>query len=436
MPMVSESNSTADTDAVGLSTAQMKEVLEISRLLAITADLESLLEKLALATCRLLDCEGSSIWLYDEQSDELYTTVVIKSGHIRLPAKSGIVGAAFRSNSIVNVASAYDDPRFNPSSDQATGFVTRSLMATPMVDIHGKPIGVIEAVNKIGEVFTPQDESLVQLFADQAGVAIQRHDLQHVARQAAELQREIWLARNVQQALLPKKLPVLKGFDLFGWAKSASTTGGDCYDLWQLGDGRLGIFLADASGHGLGPALVVSQIRTLVRTLCDGSSKLSSPHEVMLRVNRRLSDDLNPEQFVTAFLGFLDSEGTIEWQSAGHGPILFRPACDAAIQALPAAIPPLNALDDLPDEPPPPLLLSEGGMLAVMSDGIFESFDAGNQLFGVTRVLESLQDTCHDSAATAVEKLVAVVSKWQKDEAPRDDQTIILVNRAMTRCAN
>jgi sigma-B regulation protein RsbU (phosphoserine phosphatase) len=428
--MLIESTATADQDAMALSTAQMKDILEVSRLLAITANLESLLEKLALATCRLLYCEGSSIWLFDPRTDELYTTVVIISGSIRLPAASGIVGAAFRTRSIVSVPDAYADPRFNPSSDRATGFVTRSLMASPMVDIHGTPIGVIEAVNKIGGGFTLQDESLMQLFADQAGVAIQRHDLQHKAQQAAELQREISLARNVQQALLPKVLPALPGFDLFGWAKSASTTGGDCYDLWELSDGRLGVFLADASGHGLGPALVVSQIRTLVRTLCDGSSKLCTPHDVMMRVNHRLSQDLHPEQFVTAFLGFLHLDGTLEWQSAGHGPILYRPSCDEPIQALPAAIPPLNS-SVLPDEPPAPLRLGNGGMLAVMSDGIFESFDEDDQLFGIHRVMESLQDTCHDSAATAVDKLVAVVADWQKGEQPKDDQTIILVNRLM-----
>jgi len=427
--MLGETQVGTDIETTGLSTAQMKNLLEVSRLLAVTANLESLLNKVAEATCTLLHCEGSSIWLHNPDLDELYTTVVIRCGPIRVPASSGIVGATFNSNSIVIVTDAYADPRFNPTNDQATGFVTRSLMAIPLMDIDGKPLGVIEAVNKIDGAFNQHDQQMMQLFGDQVGVAIQRHRLQLAAHRAAELQREISLARTVQQALLPKVLPKLKGYDLFGWAKSASTTGGDCYDLWTLPDGRLGIFLADASGHGLGPALVVSQARTLVRTLCDGSPPLCTPHDVLKRVNRRLSEDLHSGQFVTAFLGFLREDGSMEWQSAGHEPILYRRSAEDPIQELPATIAPINTAFELREKTPEPLHIYPGGMLAELSDGIFESFNSARQLFGIERAIASVENTRDQPAAMIVEKLLAVVVDWQKQDQPRDDQTIVLVNR-------
>ena len=83
-------------------------------------------------------------------------------------ANKGIVGAAFHSNRVIVVHDAYGDPRFNASVDASTGFRTRSIMATPMVDIDGVPIGVIESVNKVDRQFTAEDQALVQLLADQS----------------------------------------------------------------------------------------------------------------------------------------------------------------------------------------------------------------------------------------------------------------------------
>jgi phosphoserine phosphatase len=431
--MQSEIKTSDDEDAIGLTTVQMKYVLEVSRLFAITADLENLLLKIARAVCDLLQCERASIWLHDPATDELYTTIILDSRQLRFPAHAGIVGAAFTSNRTINVPSAYDDPRFNPAADKANNFRTRTLMAVPMVDIDGKPVGVIQAVNKITSIFSAQDESLVELLAAQAGVAIQRHRLQEIAVTAAEMDREMKLARKVQVGLLPKELPKLRGFDLYGWAKSASITGGDCYDLWQLPDGRIGILLADASGHGIGPALVVSQARTLIRAFCDCSPPLPTPHEVLLRVHRQMSQDLAPERFVTVFLGFLDSDGNLDWQSAGHGPNLVRDGTGEPLRIVDPELPPINLIDEITGAAPAPLKLQPGGMLAVLSDGIIEAFNPKQELFGVERLEQSLNESQHQSALGTADALLAAVARWQEHDQPVDDQTIVLLKRLAVR---
>ena len=84
-----------------------------------------------------------------------------------------------------------------------------------------------------------------------------------------QARQEMRLAKVVQEALIPTQAPRINGIEALGWALPASITGGDCYDLWQTQDGRLGIFLGDATGHGIGPAMVVSQTRTLIRAMCD-----------------------------------------------------------------------------------------------------------------------------------------------------------------------
>src|SRR5205085_11322368 len=128
---------------------------------------------------------------------------------------------------------------------------------------------VIQAVNKKTATFNDTDRAMIQLLADQAGVAIQRYRLQLAALEIVALRREMDLAKKVQEKLIPKSPPDVPGLEATGWTRAASVTGGDCFDLWRMHDGRLGIFLGDASGHGLAPALVVSQVRTLVRAISE-----------------------------------------------------------------------------------------------------------------------------------------------------------------------
>lgn len=422
-------SSCADNRAAAVSASQMQLVLDVSRMLAVTTDLDALLLRIAESTCKLLQCERASIWLHDDAAQQLWTKVALGSGEIRVPDTAGIVGATMTSNAVQHVAHPYDDPRFNPANDKRTGFTTRSILAAPMEDSGDRPIGVIQAINKLGSCYTAEDLSLIQLLSDQAGVAIQRHRLQVAALQAAEFRKEMDLARKVQEALLPATIPKLPGYDAAGWAKPASITGGDCYDFFTLPDGRLGIFLGDASGHGLGPTIVVSQARTLVRALCDSTGDPCTPHQILKRINARLAEDLEANRFITAFLAFLSPDGTVQWQSAGHGPILYRPAAHQPLQSLEAPVPPLNALPELMDDDPPPLHIAPGGALIVMSDGIFESFSPAHEQFGTERVIDLLDQSNSDPANECIEQLHQAVVKWQQNDEPNDDQTIVIIKR-------
>src|SRR5262245_57469550 len=115
-----------------ISPQQASLVLDVSRMLAVTTDLDALLTHIAQAACGLLDCERASIFLHDESADQLCTKVALQTSEIRVPTTAGIVGAAFTGNQILHVASPYDDPRFNRDVDKKTGFVTRNILAAPM----------------------------------------------------------------------------------------------------------------------------------------------------------------------------------------------------------------------------------------------------------------------------------------------------------------
>jgi CHASE2 domain-containing sensor protein len=283
-----------------------------------------------------------------------------------------------------------------------------------------------------GQVILGVASPTVTIIAAWAACTLDREILEgiernRIATEVALFSREMELARRVQLALIPTSAPKVGGLEVDGWALAADRTGGDCYDFWQLHDGRLAILLADASGHGLAPAMIVSQVRTLVRTLSDFESH---PHGLLARVNSRVSEDLEGNRFVTAFLAFLDHEGKIQWASAGHGPMYWCPTRDGNMQTLVSTGLPLGIQSDwLADEPGPPLQLEKGGILSVFSDGMFEAPAPDGEQFGVDRVKEILSKNCGQPCAQIIEQLRNAVQKWQQKIEPVDDQTVVIVRR-------
>jgi sigma-B regulation protein RsbU (phosphoserine phosphatase) len=400
---------------------QLRTILDVARALTVTTDLDELLHRIAQSTCTMLGCQRASIFLHDPKSDELWSKVAIDSDPIRVPAGSGIVGHAFRHNASVHVPDAYADSRFNADFDKRSGFVTRNLLAVPMIDWDRQPVGVLQALNKKGD-FGPTDAALLGLLADQAGVALQRWKLQQSAMQTSSIRHEMHLAKRLQEAAIPNRPPPVQGLACAGWTRAASINGGDCYDLWTLPSGGLAVLMGDASGHGLPAALVISQVRALVRTLCEMEA---DPLRVLQRVNSRLRQDLEPGRFVTAFLGFVNRDGTIRWCSAGQAPIIFHSS--QGTQVADAHMPPLG-VDELNGETET-TQLAAGGMLILPSDGITECFNAKGDLLGTQMVVDAVRGVPQPSPQSVVDALRQLAVNWQGKEEPADDQTVIVVQR-------
>jgi len=258
-------------------------------------------------------------------------------------------------------------------------------------------------------------------------VVMEGMERNRAATDAAAFKQEMQLAQKVQRQLIPREWPDMAGIDAQGWSIPASMTGGDMFDLWKMSDGRLGILVADASGHGLAPAMVVSQVRTMVRVM---SELRSHPHELFTLINARLAADLNSIGFVTAFLAFLSPDGTLEWTSAGHGPMFIRTSREADITQLEATGLPLGVLDDWMDDGPPKIVrLETGGQLLIISDGIYEAYSPQREQYGIDRVQTFFNVNAHQSVAEFLENVRQTIQAWQGRDEPNDDQTVVLVAR-------
>jgi adenylate cyclase len=155
------------------------KLLEMAEWVSSELDLDRLLSRVGDVTMELLDCERATIFVLDPDKNELVSRVASGGNvkEIRIPTSAGVAGAAFMSHKIDNVPDAYADPRFNQAVDKATGFNTRSILAAPILDRNGASVGVVQALNKRGGPFGPDEERRVRAFSSQLAVALQNAQL-------------------------------------------------------------------------------------------------------------------------------------------------------------------------------------------------------------------------------------------------------------------
>ena len=151
-------------------------LLEVGRLLSSKLELSDLLTSVLELSTRVVDAESASLLLLDEKTQELYFDVALGLGpdaaKVRLPLGAGIAGSVAKSRAPEIINAVRSDARWSPAMDEASGFVTRSILAVPML-IKGRLVGVLEAINKSDGGFTEADLRAFEAFASQAAVAIE-----------------------------------------------------------------------------------------------------------------------------------------------------------------------------------------------------------------------------------------------------------------------
>lgn len=405
----------------------LRAVLDVSRELSATSELTPLLAKVERAALEVLECERATVFLYDAEHNELYSRMATGVDHIRFSADRGIAGDVVRNGEVIHVPDAYADPRFNPEIDRKTGFRTRNMITFPLVGFDKSIVGVLQVLNKTSGEFDPWDHELVTTFGSQVGVAVQRQLLLEHYAEKQRLERDMKIARQIQQGLIPEGMAEVPGFDIAGWNKPADETGGDCYDYLTLSDGSLAVTIADATGHGIGPALMIAECRALFRATVSMSQNLQ---DIVGRVNNLLCEDLPDDRFVTAFFGILHpSTSTLSYLSAGHGPLLRYRKADDNIEEFKANGVPLGIMPDLAWAVPEEFHLTSGDMMILVTDGFFEWQNAHAEPFGMERIFEIIRAHSDRPCAEIIERLYESVLAFVGKRPQDDDLTAVIIKK-------
>jgi phosphoserine phosphatase len=416
-----------ESHETALGTEQFRQLLDVARALAQPTDLRVLLEQIVDAARDLLDAERGSVFLHDPSTGELFTTVATDSGEIRLPPGRGLAGECAQRRETVNVPDCYADRRFDPTFDRHSGFRTRCLLAVALVGHDDALVGVMQVLNKRGGAFGDQDERVATALAAQCAVALQRQRLLGELVAKEKMERELEVARQIQVSFLPREMPSIPGYELAGWSRPADQTGGDVYDVVRVDGERAVLLLGDATGHGIGPALSVTQVRSMLRMALRLGAGLDA---VFGHLNDQLSDDLPSNRFVTAFLANLDSTAhVVTYQSAGQGPVLHVPAQGEEFRDLATTAVPLGLLPDLPVPEPGRLSLAPGDTLALITDGVFERQEPGGAEFGVQAVVDLVRRHRGMPVDQVIRCIVDACDGFAQGAPQADDMTLLLVRR-------
>ncbi|GMU34727.1 MAG: hypothetical protein AMXMBFR20_25990 [Planctomycetia bacterium] len=414
--------STAEKHVVDL-----QAVLGVSRDLAAISELTPLLRNVERAALAVLECERATVFLYDPEREELFSRMATGVDEIRFSADRGIAGEVVRTGEVINVPDAYADPRFNPEIDRKTGFRTRNMITFPLLGFDNKIVGVLQVLNKSKGSFDPWDDELVRTFGAQVGVALQRQLLLEHYAEKQRIERDLSIARDIQQGLIPDKAAEVPGFDIAGWNKPADETGGDCYDYMALSDGSLALTIADATGHGIGPALVIAECRALFRATISLSNDLSM---VVSRINNLLSEDLPDDRFVTAFFGLLSPQtNTLSFLSAGHGPLIQYFSDKDEFVELSANAMPLGIIADVPFDDPVRFHMQPGDMMVLVTDGFFEWQNEQREQFGTERMYKILRAMKDRPCSEMIESLYREVRAFAPGTPQADDLTAIIIKK-------
>jgi len=406
----------------------------VSRILTVAHTIGDAAPQIIQAVCESLDWDVGTVWLVDQDANKLRCCEVWHTPRVDIPEferdnrlrsfskGSGLPGRIWANDSLIwipDVTSDADAPRARIAAQEglhgAVGFPIRNGV---------EHLGVLEFFTR--EVRQP-DQTVIQMMTSIGNQISQFIERRRAEKEVLSQQAERDTARLIQQGLLPRSMPTLAGFQICGRSAPASSVGGDCFDFIPLSGESgesLAVLIGDATGHGIGAALLIAMTRAYLRALALASTDVGT---MLTLANRRLASDLVTDDFVTAFLMGLDPRTrSLVYASAGHWPgyVLDRDGRTRAVLSstgLPLGIYPTGEFPV-----PPVITLQPGDLVFLFTDGIVEAASPEGNLFGLDRTLANVRAHQHETPDRILEALFNAVEDFSEHRR-QDDLTAVVI---------
>ncbi len=296
----------------------------------------------------------------------------------------------------------------------------------PMM-IKSKIIGLLLfGLKHSGSQFAGKDLELLNATANQAAISIENARLYESEAEKLKMERDLSLARKIQQGLLPKCIPNISGLDICGEMIPAMQVGGDYYDLIQVSDNKLFVIIGDVSGKGLSASLYMTKLQTMIQLSCSADK---SPKDILIDLNRKFYDSIERNSFVTITLALFDIEKKkVTFCRAGHLPLLI--AANGTVHSyrtkgigvgLEKGIIFEKTLIEEEVE------LKSGQTFAFFSDGITEAMNNNLDLFGEDKLSEILKNKTQKTSNEIMSEIWDSLNNFRSGAVQNDDMTMVIV---------
>src|SRR5437762_1261936 len=300
--------------------------------------------------------------------------------------------------------------------------VSRAKTQESMVNIkRGDFLGVLYMDSRRPAAFSKLDRQILDVLAGDAASILDNARLVERERERQRLEQEINIARDIQQALLPRNFPDTPNFCVTGVNFPCLSVGGDYFDVFRVSDGRTAFVIADVSGKGLGAAILT----TMLQGALSGMTHGTDPARVFNHVNRFLCEHSEVGRYATVFFGIVDLDGHLEFINAGHpSPMLIRE--NTVEEAFTEGSYPVGLVPDAVYTAAC-LKLQPGDTLVLFSDGVTEAMDPDEQLFGVPRLRDVLEGKTTTDLDEIQKTVLESVENFARGARQADDLTLLLV---------
>ncbi|MEX1309522.1 MAG: SpoIIE family protein phosphatase [Candidatus Sulfomarinibacteraceae bacterium] len=416
----------SDPDFLGRYAARLALLNEVHQAMARSVGLDDLLELILDHIFAQLRPERAEVFMRCDEGG--YTCVASRSAprtSLRSLYSENLFSEVVGKTMAALVTDARSDHRFAQAESLVSAGV-RSLLAAPLYASDAALGLIVLGSNAAVRQFSEEDLELLVTLSSVAALRIHNLALSQEAAERHRLERELTIARNLQVALIPERLPHVGGYRFFGATKPSRGVSGDYYQLVERAGGdEFVLALADVSGKGISAALLTGYLEAVSSVPIENGDP---PHEIFNRVSRKLHDRTPPNRFATMFLGVLaPSTASVRYASAGHSPAcLIRSS--GVVEWLGSTGLPLGLMPDNEYELGR-TTLEIGDTLVVYSDGYTEAENPQGEEFGQDRLAE----VCLRHLALEPEALANEVDRALESYAAgrpfADDRTIVVVRR-------
>lgn len=333
-----------------------------------------------------------------------------------------------------------NDTSTSNRSDRLSHTIASGTVSCACIPIRreGEPsLGAITVFsNSIPGLFTQEFTGMLESLAGQLAQAVtisreteakerERAQKEQAILQNARIRRDMEIAQQIQISLLPSAPPELFGIEIGGRCISAAHVGGDYYDFFLRDDHTLDLLIADVSGHSVGAALIMAEVRTLLRPQINTAHSACA---ILKTLNTQLYDDLTrAELFITMFYAKYNSAtGRLSYANAGHNrPLVCREGESQCIEldaeGLIIGVKPSVLFEERS------MVLVKGDVLLFYTDGLIEASDRNGELFGVPRVSDHLSALRHLPAQDIIDSFYAAITEYTGLDTFQDDISLVVL---------
>ena len=271
-------------------------------------------------------------------------------------------------------------------------------------------------------------QAKLELVATESIAKILKNANEKLSQKQAQYERELSIAADIQNKLLPQEPPQSPGLQIAASNVMARSVGGDFYDFVTNQEGQLALIVADSMGKGMSAALLMTTVRAVWRLF--STPDFRSPGQMMETVSRAVYPDLKAtESFVTAFAAVYDqSTSLFRYSNAGHNPPIFRSKLATKCEELHIGNTPIGIFPET-NFPSGELLMQEGDVIVIYTDGVVEARDRNDTLFGFKKLCVLIDQNHKLSAEGIKDAILSAVDSYTGGLPQADDITLVVLKK-------